>query len=538
MSGPADLRAPIADSWRRAYLAGLEPGSALDGLSHAEIDLASPLLSAAAPVLEDLNFRLVDTSFSTLLVDREGRVAQRWCGTHGAARAFDHLGVEVGASMLEEAVGTNAPGTVLETRASISVNGSEHFAVPLRQYSCYGHPIFHPVTRRIEGVLDITFPVEDASPLLQPLIGRAVADIEQRLLDGSRVSERELLRAFQGASGRRRAVVAVGDALVMSNQAALDLLGSVDMAMLRMLAQDVGRAGLSRDITLESGAPARVHVEEVPRTHGAALVYVDPLARPRSPRNRTLGTSAATTGPVLVAGPPGSGRTTRARSVAGDQPLTVLTASSALLDGTQAWSRDLAAVLRSRQGTLCVDGIDLMPENLLDLVRAHLATGKAPRLILISGPADGLTGRAAALAAQCADRIELAPLSTRLTELPDLVTAMFGDLDRQGSRHLAPNALRALAAHPWPGNLRELRAVIEYAARSRSVGAVTVDDLPERYRTCEAGHSLAPMQRAEHDVIVAALREHDGNKVRAAAALGISRTTLYARMRSLRITSY
>lgn len=539
MSSDLELRAPIAESWRRASLAGVDPSSALDRLDYGDVDLSSPLLAAAVPVLEDLNARLEDTLFSTLLVDREGRVAQRWCGSHYLERAFDHLGLAVGACMLEEAVGTNAPGTVLETRTSISVNGAEHFAVPLKEFSCYGHPIFHPVTHRIEGVLDITSTAEAASPLLKPLVARAVSDIEQRLLDGSRVSERELLRAFQAASGRRRPVVAVGDDLVMSNQAALDLLGSIDVALLRMLAQDAGATALSREITLESGTRARVRVERVPRTRSGALLWVEPLARPRSPRNRTIGVpGVVTSDPVLVTGAPGTGRTTYARRLAGHQRLAVLTAASALLDGTATWSRDFASLVRAGQGTLCVDGIDLMPDNLLDLVDSHVATGAAPRLILISGPAEGLTGRAAALAARCTERTELAPLATRVTELPDLVAAMLHDLDPQHSLHLTSSALTALSAHPWPGNLRELRAVVEHAARSRGVGGITVDDLPEAYRTREPSRSLAPIERAERDAILGALRDHDGNKVRASAALGISRTTLYAKMRTLRITSY
>ena len=60
---------------------------------------------------------------------------------------------------------------------------------------------------------------------------------------------------------------------------------------------------------------------------------------------------------------------------------------------------------------------------------------------------------------------------------------MVPDLDRARSLHLTPGALRALAAHAWPGNLRELKAVIVHAAQSRSVGAITVEDLPEHYRS-------------------------------------------------------
>lgn len=538
MSLTGEMRAPIAESWRRAGLAGVDPASALDRLTYAEVDLCSPLVAAATPVLDDLGQQLTGTVFSTLLVDRDGRVAQRWCGSRGLERAFDDLGVAVGVSMLEETVGTNAPGTVLETRERIAVHGEEHYAVPLRGFSCYGQPIFHPVTRRIEGVLDITCVAAAADPLLRLVVARAVADIEQRLLVGSRVSETELLHAFQVAAGRRRAVVAMLDDLTMSNRAALDLLGQVDLTLVRMLAQDVGAAGLSREITLESGVPARVRVEHVPRTRGGALVHVDPLARPRSPRNRTLPLRRAPTGPALVAGAPGTGRTTYAARLAGGHRLAVLTAARALLDGPAAWSHDFVSLVRAGQGTVCVDGIDLLPDHLVDLVSSHVASAAAPRVILISGPVDDLIGRAAALAAACTDRTALAPLAARTSELPDLIAGLLADLGCDASVHLAPGALAALGAQPWPGNLRELRAVLEHAVGVRGIGAITLDDLPEQYRSRDGSRTLAPIERAERDAIVAALDQHSGNKLRAAAALGISRTTLYAKLRSLRITAY
>lgn len=526
---------PVAESWRRATLAGLEPSSALDGLTYADVDRGSALLTAASPVLDELNLRLDGTMYSTLLVDREGRVAHRWCGELGARRAFDHLGIDVGASLLEEAVGTNAPGTVLETRTSMIINGSQHFAVPLRRFSCYGHPILHPMTRRIEGVLDISALVEEAHPLLPPLVARAVEDIQQRLLDGSRVSDKQLLSAFQSAAGRRRrAVVAVGHDLQMSNQAALDLLGTTDVALLRILASEIADES-DVDLTLESGAVVRVHAKRVGGAHGGALLDLEPL----QPQHGG-GTAPATArvGPVVVAGPPGSGRSTEARRMAEPAPVTVLTAAAALLDGSPAWARDFAALVRAGQGTLCIEGADLLPDDLLELVATHVAERRAPRLVLVVGSLETLTGRAAALVGDCTRRVELAPLTNRLSELPALATEMLRDLGADRSLHLTPGVMRAFACLPWPGNLRELKAVLESVVARRRSGAVVLSDLPEAYRTIEPVRPMTPIERAERDAIVAALREHDGNKVRAAEALGISRTTLYAKMRTLRIAVY
>ena len=532
------LRPPIADSWRRASLAGVDPASALDGLAQRDVDLTTPLLAAAAPVLDDLDERLRDTMFATLLVDREGRVARRWCGDRAAAGALDGLGVDVGVGLLEDAVGTNALGTVLETRRAISVHGQEHFAVPLKRFSCYGHPIVHPTTKRIEGVLDITALVDRASPLLPPLVAKAVADIEQRLLDGSRISEKQLLLAFQGASGRRRPVVAVGEDLMLSNHAAMDLLGATDTAVLRMIGLDLARGRTTDlDLTLASGDSVRVRAERITGARHGMLLHLEPaVARPRTPSPAT-GPAPDADAPLLVVGGPGTGRSTRARAMA-QEPVSALSAAGALLDGSAAWARDFASMVRAGQGTVCVDGLELLPDELVDLVASHVATQRPPRLVLVSGPVDALTGRAAALAAECLRREELPPLSARLTELPAIVGAMLLEVGAPASVHLTPAALTALSGQPWPGNLRELRAVLRHAAARRSTGAVTVEDLPEQYRTGGPAHHLAPMERAEHDAIVGALRQHDGNKLRTARTLGISRTTLYAKMRTLRITHY
>jgi transcriptional regulator of acetoin/glycerol metabolism len=126
----------------------------------------------------------------------------------------------------------------------------------------------------------------------------------------------------------------------------------------------------------------------------------------------------------------------------------------------------------------------------------------------------------------------------RRAAIPELASSMLNDAAASDSVHLTPGALRALAAHDWPGNLRELKAVVVQAASRRPRGGIALSDLPEEYRVTGGVRPLAALDRAERDAIVAALRAADGNKVHAARELGVSRTTLYSRMRQLRITSY
>ena len=94
-------------------------------------------------------------------------------------------------------------------------------------------------------------------------------------------------------------------------------------------------------------------------------------------------------------------------------------------------------------------------------------------------------------------------------------------------------ALKALRAHHWPGNIRELQNVLERAvilARSE----VTSAELPEIFQL--ASHGVLPaegglLKEADHQEIIAALKATAGNRRLAADRLGISRRTLQYRLK-------
>jgi transcriptional regulator of acetoin/glycerol metabolism len=535
-----DARPEIAESWHRASLAGVDQAGNFDRLVPGDIDPGSSLLVGAAPVLEELETSLAGTGYSTILGDRECRVVRRWFDNPRTEAGFDTLNLREGVSVLEETIGTNALGTVFETRLAVTIHGDEHFVEVLRRFSCYGHPIRHPLTRRIEGVLDVSALAETASPLLAPLIARAVHDIEQRLLGGSRSSEKSLLAAFQQASGHRKhAVLAIGEDIVMSNQAASELLSPSDVALLRVLAEEpLHRDECALKLSLESGRPVTVTVTRVSGARCGALLRVEPCSTGPHLMPATIPARPVRAAPpTLVCGPPGTGRTTRARELAA-LPVKFLRPAAALLEGAAAWAQDFRAAMRRTEGSVCIDGIDLLPDGLLDLVTQYVDSPARPQLIFISGPVAGLKDRAATLAGTASTREELMPLSSRRTEIPELAASMLRSVAASDSVHLTPGAIQALTAHEWPGNLRELKAVIVAAASRRCSGGIARSDLPEQYRCTAPAVPMAALDRAERDVIVMALRNADGNKVQAARELGLSRTTLYARIRQLRITGW
>ena len=120
--------------------------------------------------------------------------------------------------------------------------------------------------------------------------------------------------------------------------------------------------------------------------------------------------------------------------------------------------------------------------------------------------------------------IQLPPLRER-SDLGAMITRLLG------GRSLTPAALQRLMSHPWPGNLRELRNVLDYAGSLCADGAIDLDDLPE----LQAGRlevraaDVAPYDGPE--ALLQALRAAHWNVSAVARAMGLSRMTLYRRMK-------
>jgi transcriptional regulator of acetoin/glycerol metabolism len=102
---------------------------------------------------------------------------------------------------------------------------------------------------------------------------------------------------------------------------------------------------------------------------------------------------------------------------------------------------------------------------------------------------------------------------------------------------VGPEVMTALQAYPWPGNVRELRNVIERALVLGEGPQMILDDLPpELLHARPVGarvqpSTIVPLAELERGAIEAALQATAGNKARAAALLGIDRTTLYRKLK-------
>ncbi len=123
-----------------------------------------------------------------------------------------------------------------------------------------------------------------------------------------------------------------------------------------------------------------------------------------------------------------------------------------------------------------------------------------------------------------------------ITELANHLLARLRPGVRLGDELFTDAARQALARHAWPGNVRELANVIEHAAILCDQGPISVEHLPQRFesRRLKGPHfrlSGSPNLRdVEQEVIRQVLDRYEGNKARAAEAMGISIKTLYNKL--------
>jgi sigma-54 dependent transcriptional regulator, acetoin dehydrogenase operon transcriptional activator AcoR len=122
-------------------------------------------------------------------------------------------------------------------------------------------------------------------------------------------------------------------------------------------------------------------------------------------------------------------------------------------------------------------------------------------------------------------------LRCRIEDIEDLVPFLLREVVSGSDVRLAPDAMRQLSKLPWPGNVAQLRRVlIETVARQR-FGVITADKLPPECRSVTR-RKLTQMEALERDAIERSLEENGGNKLDAAIALGMSRATIYRKMKA------
>jgi two-component system response regulator HydG len=140
-------------------------------------------------------------------------------------------------------------------------------------------------------------------------------------------------------------------------------------------------------------------------------------------------------------------------------------------------------------------------------------------------------------------RFELPPLRERKEDIAPIVDSFLEKYGKKMARQasLGPGVMDYLLGYDFPGNIRELENLIEQGVALAQGGQIHLSDIVPNSNgngnSLHPGrHSLADIvQEVERDAIVRALRQAEGNKERAAELLGLSPTTLWRKMKRLRL---
>ncbi|MDX1998601.1 MAG: sigma 54-interacting transcriptional regulator [Thermoanaerobaculia bacterium] len=293
------------------------------------------------------------------------------------------------------------------------------------------------------------------------------------------------------------------------------------------------------------------------------------VGQPRLARHLThLPRAAASLAPLLLVGEAGTGRTALARAAHAESPrrnapLVELDAGAvpvALFESelfghrpgafTGATTVSAGRLARAAGGSLLLDHVEEFPLAVQPKLLRVLSEGVYAPLGDVDRPADV---RVISIADDnLAERLErgtfrrdlfhrlevlafrVPPLRERPTDLPSLCDRLVADLAERYGRpglELAPEACAWMREHRWPGNLRELKNVLERAVLSTPPGVPLNPEPPVARRPPRV--VPRPLAEVEAEAIRAALVYTEGHQTEAARLLGISRKSLWERRKRL-----
>ncbi|MFZ5943887.1 MAG: sigma-54 interaction domain-containing protein [Bacillota bacterium] len=142
--------------------------------------------------------------------------------------------------------------------------------------------------------------------------------------------------------------------------------------------------------------------------------------------------------------------------------------------------------------------------------------------------------------------LDIPPLRTRKEDIPELVylfTREFCNYHNRNIVQIDPEVMNIFLNYAWPGNIRELRNVIERMVIMAENDKITEENLPISLKLTKFKNSyhegstlMDVAEKAEKEVILQALDGSGGNKSKAAKILGIPRSTLYYKMNKLGVS--
>jgi transcriptional regulator of acetoin/glycerol metabolism len=591
-SAPGLIRPRIAASWARCRAQEL-PADRVDPPLLAEPDPRPDVSAAARQVFDEYVQANPGSGCCLVLVDAGGGVrVRRDDDLHPLTRLLNRVRLAPGYSWGEGVAGTTAAALALIDGVDSEVGADEHYIGDLRSFSEAAALVRDPQRDDVCGAV-VVICHESTGSALQLTVARMLArQVAEQLTEPGHRHVRVVLdrvtRALGDAEGW--AVASDGDYLLVDRSArTLDPADQgvlADAVMSAVASRDFGESRIDLptadrvDVVTEpvwvlgelAGAvlvarPVRPtqpagaseatrrqgsHVAPLTRRDFAEGLRARPDARDRRASERRTRVSRSLLSPFASARYDVATHLQHGRN-------HVLVGESGVGKRTLALTQFLLANPGGR--VLRIDSSTLADERANALADARL-DGPA-HLLLLSGlgsltPVDAhrldeLLRRISTLLhppiiAACIDAsavdatrpygqllghfqavTRIPPLRARSDELGELAVSILHKVAGGRSLRLSHQVVRVLEGYAWPGNVTELEDALRYVVRRKPVGEIQPPDLPS---VCFQGRSrrLSMLETAQCDAIIQALYESRGNRYKAAAMLGIARSSLYRKI--------
>jgi transcriptional regulator of acetoin/glycerol metabolism len=472
----------------------------------------------------------------SFVCDTDGYILSR-AGYGKVLHFFDNYSLSEGSSCCEKVIGTNAPSLALITREPVVVTADEHYTKTYHPAFCAASPILDE-NRNLLGCVDIT-------KFFDPHISDEL--------------RKHLLNLTISLSDMIRNEVFLGR-LIKSSPVHSAAWGGVP-----------GSPGV-----LRSGDTP----DDGPRPSFSRIVGTSPLLVKAVQTARAYGRRE---GNILVLGETGTGKELFARAIheegpRRDGPFVAMNCAAIPLELAESelfgYERGAFTGAKSEghpgkfetahEGTIFLDEINSMP---LPVQAKILRIVETKRVSRIGGkreiPVDAriIAASNRNLADDVAAGTFRKDLFYRLNVLPlrvpplremkedfhELLTAFLRDAARENGtpvKRISDGAMRRLVAYDWPGNVRELKNYVGYLGVTVEGEEILEHHLPPEILQGggeTAGTQATPGESGDFDslermFLVETMRKFQGNAVEAAKSLGISRSTLYRKLKKHRIT--
>ncbi len=562
---PQHVRSLVVASWQRSMEYEVDTSS-LSSPYLENPNLEVPLVRAALPILTKLFEQLAGDPVSMIITDRDGVVLSRMVSHKELLAHLDRVQLAPGYGYAERHVGTNGIGTALASGRPVIIAGSEHYAEALRVFQCAAVPILHPTRRTLLGAFDLTTMDHDSGRLLMALAQSTARQIESELASISSQRERALFQDYLDAcaSARPGPVIALNRDIVMMNEQLRAAVAGQDHYALLDHAQEIADDSHfegTRTVSLPSGRVAELGVTRCRREdhdagavlHVRVLESLHPLStvtsRGAQLRLGLVGSSqswlravaqceAAFTARswLCIAGEAGTGKTALVEAIhrthGADRQLALIEPPYSESEfAAREWLDDICERLTDPSNAVVLRNAHLLDSNLrrqLTHFLESLDRATAGQLIMTRQPSnvdteDGLE--------QLFDvGVEVPPIRHRHDDIEQMVRFFSRKYRPNGEITYSPAALALFQQCLWPENIRQIEWVVRSLLRRHPGRTIGVEDLPPECRV-SSHNVLTQIEAIERDAILRGLMDRNSNVQRTAEDLGISRATMYRKMR-------